>query len=87
MPEEKEVPDLLRQVSLAAQESRTRIKYFAPKEMKAGDFYWELPFEMRYSGPYHSVGYFFDGIRRTGEDRPGDELFPRGEGAGPKVRP
>ncbi|MGD0229287.1 MAG: type 4a pilus biogenesis protein PilO [Syntrophorhabdales bacterium] len=64
MPEEKEVPNLLRQVSLAAQETKTRMKYFAPKEQKAQGFYWELPFEMKYSAPYHSIGYFFDGIRR-----------------------
>ena len=64
MPEEKEVPNLLRQVSFTAQEAKTRVKYFAPKEAQAKDFYWELPFEMKYSAPYHSVGYFFDGIRK-----------------------
>jgi type IV pilus assembly protein PilO len=64
MPEEKEVPNLLRQVSFNAQETKTRIKYFAPKETQARDFYWELPFEMKFTGPYHNVGYFFDGIRK-----------------------
>jgi len=64
MPDEKEVPNLLRQVSLAAQETKTRVKFFAPKEAQAQDFYWELPFEMRYSAPYHNIGYFFDGIRK-----------------------
>jgi type IV pilus assembly protein PilO len=64
MPEEKEVPALLRQVSLTAQETKTHVKYFAPKEPAARDFYWELPFEMKYTGSYHGVGYFFDGIRK-----------------------
>lgn len=64
MPEEKEVPNLLRQVSFAAQETKTRIKYFAPKEAQPQDFYWELPFEMKYNAPYHNIGYFFDGIRK-----------------------
>lgn len=63
IPDEKEVPDLLRQVSLAAQESRIRLRYFAPKESKPRDLFWELPFEMKYTAPYHSAGYFFDGIR------------------------
>ena len=36
MPEEKEIPNLLRQISTTAQGSRTRIKYFAPKEIAAG---------------------------------------------------
>jgi type IV pilus assembly protein PilO len=64
MPEEKEIPNLLRQVSATAQESKTRIKYFAPKAIQTADFYSEVPFEIRYTAPYHSVGYFFDGIRK-----------------------
>jgi type IV pilus assembly protein PilO len=64
MPEEKEVPALLRQVSLTSQETRTHMKYFAPKESAAREFYLELPFEMKYTGSYHSIGYFFDGIRK-----------------------
>ncbi|OPY66519.1 MAG: Pilus assembly protein, PilO [Syntrophorhabdaceae bacterium PtaU1.Bin034] len=64
MPEEKEIPGLLRQVSLTAQETKTKIKYFAPKSPEARELYSELPFEIKYSAPYHSVGYFFDGIRK-----------------------
>jgi type IV pilus assembly protein PilO len=32
--------------------------------MQPQEFYWELPFEMRYRAPYHSIGYFFDEIRK-----------------------
>ena len=64
MPEEKEVPALLRQVSLTARETKTHMKYFAPKESGAREFYLELPFEMNYTGSYHAIGYFFDGIRK-----------------------
>ncbi len=64
MPEEKEVPALLRQVSLTAQETKTHVKYFAPKESVPREFYLELPFEMKYTGLYHSIGYFFDGVRK-----------------------
>jgi type IV pilus assembly protein PilO len=64
MPEEKEIPNLLRQVSLTAQESRTRVKYFAPKGLQPVEFYSELPFEIKYTAPYHNIGYFFDGIRK-----------------------
>ncbi len=64
MPEEKEVPNLLRQVSLTAQETQTHMNYFAPKDQTAREFYWELPFEMKYTGSYHSIGYFFDGVRK-----------------------
>lgn len=64
MPEEKEVPNLLRQVSFTAQETKTRIKYFAPKDVQVREFYAELPFEIKYNGPYHNIGYFFDGVRK-----------------------
>ncbi len=63
MPEEKEVPNLLRQISTTAQGARVKIKYFAPKDVVPGDFYAELPFEIKYAGLYHSLGYFFDGVR------------------------
>jgi type IV pilus assembly protein PilO len=64
MPEEKEIPALLRQVSFTASESKTRVKYFAPRGLQPVDFYAELPFDLKYTAPYHNVGYFFDGIRR-----------------------
>lgn len=64
MPEQKDVPNLLRQVSALSHETGARIRYFEPKAIQAKEFYSELPFELRYTGGYHNVGYFFDGIRR-----------------------
>lgn len=64
MPEQKDIPNLLRQVSSLSHETGARIKYFEPKGVQAKEFYSELPFELRYSGGYHNMGYFFDGIRR-----------------------
>jgi type IV pilus assembly protein PilO len=64
MPEQKDVPNLLRQVSSLSHEAGARIKYFEPKAVQAKEFYSELPFELRYTGGYHNMGYFFDGIRR-----------------------
>jgi len=64
MPEQKDVPNLLRQVSSLGHETGARIKYFEPKAIQAKEFYSELPFELRYSGGYHNMGYFFDGVRR-----------------------
>jgi type IV pilus assembly protein PilO len=64
MPEEKDVPNLLRQVSLVGQEAKLRVKFFEPKQLQPKDFYYELPFELRYAGGYHSAGYFFDGVRK-----------------------
>ncbi len=64
MPEEKEVPNLLRQVSFVAGETNTKVKSFYPKDVQTREFYAELPFEIKYSAPYHNIGYFFDGIRK-----------------------
>jgi len=64
MPEEKDVPNLLRQVSALGQEAKIRLKFFEPKPLQAREFYFELPFEIRYTGGYHNVGYFFDGVRK-----------------------
>jgi type IV pilus assembly protein PilO len=64
MPEQKDVPNLLRQVSTLSHETGARIRYFEPKAVQAKEFYSELPFELRYTGGYHNMGYFFDGIRR-----------------------
>ena len=32
--------------------------------MQNKEFYAELPFSVKLSGPFHNVGYFFDGIRK-----------------------
>ncbi|HVN22928.1 MAG TPA: type 4a pilus biogenesis protein PilO [Syntrophorhabdales bacterium] len=64
MPEEKDVPNLLRQVSFVGQESKLRVKFFEPKPLQAKEFYMELPIELRYSGGYHNAGFFFDGVRK-----------------------
>lgn len=64
LPETKDIPNLLRNVTSISEETRLKIKYFEPKELKSKDFYSELPFEIKFSGPFHNVAYFFDGIRK-----------------------
>lgn len=64
LPETKDVPNLLRNVSNLCAETRLRVKSFEPKQGQQKEFYIEFPFEIKFSAPYHNVGYFFDGIRR-----------------------
>ena len=64
LPETKDIPNLLRNVTSVGEETRLKIKYFEPKDLKNKEFYSELPFEIKFSGPFHSVAYFFDGVRR-----------------------
>jgi type IV pilus assembly protein PilO len=64
LPETKDIPNLLRNVSNVGTETGIKVKYFEPKAMQNKEFYAELPFEIKYSGSYHNIGYFFDGVRK-----------------------
>jgi type IV pilus assembly protein PilO len=64
LPETKDIPNLLRNVSGAGGEARLKITYFEPKAVQNKEFYAELPFSVRYNGPFHHVGYFFDSVRK-----------------------
>ncbi len=64
LPEKKDIPNLLRSVSTVGAESGTKIKYFEPKSIINKEFYGEMPLEMKFSGSFHNIGYFFDGIRK-----------------------
>jgi type IV pilus assembly protein PilO len=64
LPETKDIPNLLRNISTVGTETRLKITYFEPKPVQNKEYYAELPFSIRYIGPFHHIGYFFDGIRR-----------------------
>lgn len=64
LPETKDIPNLLRNITIIGGETRVKLTYFEPKEVQSKEFYSEMPFVIRYSGPYYNIGYFFDSIRR-----------------------
>ncbi|HOP85708.1 MAG TPA: type 4a pilus biogenesis protein PilO [Syntrophorhabdaceae bacterium] len=64
LPEHKDIPNLLRNVSNLGTETRVKITYFEPKSVQNKEFYAELPFVLKYNAPFHNVAYFFDSIRR-----------------------
>ncbi|MDD5007703.1 MAG: type 4a pilus biogenesis protein PilO [Candidatus Omnitrophica bacterium] len=64
LPETKDIPNLLRNVTNVGEETRLKLKFFEPKKLQNKEFYAELPFEIKFSGPFHNVAYFFDGIRK-----------------------
>jgi type IV pilus assembly protein PilO len=64
LPETKDIPNLLRSVTSVSEETRLKVKFFEPKEIKNKEFYSELPFEIKFSGPFNSTAFFFDGIRK-----------------------
>lgn len=64
LPEHKDIPNLLRNVTNLGTETRVKITFFEPKAVQNKEFYGELPFVIKYNAPFHNVAYFFDGIRR-----------------------
>ena len=63
LPEQRDIPSILRTVSQISGETGVRIKYFEPKGLVKRVFYSELPIDIRYTGSYQNMGLFFDEIR------------------------
>ncbi len=64
LPNTREIPSLLTNISTLAQESGLNILLFQPKPEQQRDFYAEIPVEMKVSGKYHNLGYFFDKVSK-----------------------
>jgi type IV pilus assembly protein PilO len=64
LPEEKEIPELLRQVSNLGRDSGLDVVLFRQKPEVFRDLYAEVPVEMAVRGSYHQIALFFDKVRR-----------------------
>jgi type IV pilus assembly protein PilO len=64
LPETKDIPNLLRNVTMVSEESRLKVRQFEPKIIKTKDFYSELPFEMKLQGNFKNLASFLDGVRK-----------------------
>lgn len=60
LPEAREIPDLLTNITNLAQESGLEINLFQPKPEISQGFYAQIPVDMRVTGRYHQLGVFFD---------------------------
>ena len=58
LPEEKEVANLLRMVSLVGQQSGVEFELFKPLPQVAQGYYTENPVDVKVTGNYHDVGQF-----------------------------
>lgn len=58
LPEKNEMPDLLRKVTAAGQQSGVEFQIFRPKATVAKGFYTDNPIEIRVEGGYHQTGVF-----------------------------
>lgn len=58
LPDENEMPDLLRKVTAAGQQSGIEFEIFRPKPIVNQGFYSDNPVEVRVNGGYHQTGVF-----------------------------
>jgi type IV pilus assembly protein PilO len=62
LPEKKEIPLLLMNISQLAQESGLQITLFQPQKEALMDFYEEIPVKVNLCGGYHNLAAFFDKV-------------------------
>jgi type IV pilus assembly protein PilO len=64
LPKEKEIPQLLRDISSLGRNAGLDFLKFKPLPSVPKDFYSEIPVTINVRGPYHNVGFFFDRVSK-----------------------
>ncbi len=64
LPKQKEIPDLIRQISDLGVRTGLRISLLRPQPERPKEFYAEVPITVKVIGSYHAVGAFFDAVGR-----------------------
>ena len=64
LPNEKEIPEILKTISSLGKESNLEFTLFRPKSEEPQQFYAKVPIELVALGNYHNVGIFFDTVSK-----------------------
>jgi type IV pilus assembly protein PilO len=64
LPESREIPELLTQISQLGLNSGLEFRLFKPQAEKQADFYAEVPVSLSILGRFHEVAMFFDHLSR-----------------------
>jgi type IV pilus assembly protein PilO len=64
LPNEKEIPSLLKGITQLGSDSNLIFRLFRPKREIPEGFYYKLPVAMEVIGNYHDVAVFFDKVGR-----------------------
>jgi type IV pilus assembly protein PilO len=64
LPNEKEVPEILKNISSLGKESHLEFVLFRPKPEEPQQFYAKVPIELLMVGSYHNTGLFFDRVSK-----------------------
>lgn len=65
LPDQKEIPELLTQISNLATDSGLQEGLFKTKPESSREFYAEVPISINVAGSYHQVATFFDDISQA----------------------
>ena len=64
LPNEKEIPEILKSISSLGKESNLEFTLFRPKPEVPQQFYAQVPIELTALGNYHDIGKFFDKVSK-----------------------
>jgi type IV pilus assembly protein PilO len=64
LPNEKEIPEILKNISSLGKESNLEFTLFRPKPEEPQQFYAKVPIELVAFGSYHNIGIFFDKVSK-----------------------
>jgi type IV pilus assembly protein PilO len=64
LPTEKEIPEILRNISSLGKESQLEFTLFRPKPEEPQPYYAKVPIELGIVGSYHNTGAFFDKVSK-----------------------
>ena len=64
LPNEKEIPEILKTISSLGKESNLEFTLFRPRPEQPQQFFANVPIELVALGNYHNVGIFFDKVSK-----------------------
>jgi type IV pilus assembly protein PilO len=64
LPNEKEIPEILKNISSLGKESNLEFTLFRPRPEEPQQFYAKVPIELVALGSYHNIGIFFDKVSK-----------------------
>ncbi len=64
LPKEKEIPQLLKDISALGRNAGLDFLSFKPGADVPKDFYAEIPVNININGPYHNMGFFLDQVSK-----------------------
>jgi type IV pilus assembly protein PilO len=64
LPNEKEIPEILKTISSLGKESNLEFTLFRPKPEQPQQFFANVPIELTALGSYHNFGIFFDKVSK-----------------------